>query len=194
MNGASMDGASKSMLSLSIVHYHPERDEPLLKEHAELQSGRKFVVSTQHDQGSNVLLQKASRSLEETLKTARSLGFGYVMFSPSGSKMEHLFSAFPDEWGDLDREPKEYRIIGEVSLEAGGPKEAARKFVDKVQGGEIVATVRNINTDSIFDVYLGDLEGGGDTSDGDSPDAAPTDRAITEGGGETDAGDESDQD
>lgn len=156
------------MLSLSLIHYHPERDQALLEEHAELHSGQKFVVSTQYDHGSNVLLQKAPKPLEETLMTARSLGFGYVMFSPDGSKMEHLFSAFPEEWEDQGEEPKEYRIIGEVSLEAEGPEEAAREFVDKVQGGEIVATVRNINTDSIFDIYLDDIGGVGDAPDGGS--------------------------
>jgi hypothetical protein len=171
------------MLSLSLIHYHPERDQALLEEHAELHSGRKFVVSTQYDHGSNVLLQKAPKPLEETLVTARSLGFGYVMFSPGGSKMEHLFSAFPEEWEDQGEEPKEYRIIGEVSLEAEGPEEAAREFVDKVQGGEIVATVRNINTDSISDIYLGDLDGGGDELDEDSG-GSPT--------GSSNSGDDSD--
>lgn len=153
-----MNGASKSMLSLSHVHYHPERDRPLLEEYAELHSGRRFVVSTKDDHGSNVLLQKAPGPLKETLLTARSLGFGYVMFSPDGSKMERLFSAFSEEWEGQGEEPKEYRIVGEVSLEAGDPEEAAREFVSAVRDGEIVATVRNINTDSIFDIYLGDLD------------------------------------
>jgi hypothetical protein len=166
-----MDGASKSMLSLSTVHYHPERDEPLLKEHAELQNGRKFVVSTTPDHGSNVLIKKISRPLQRLLKTVNSLGFGYVMFSPNGKKMDHLFPAFPEEWEDVAREPKEYRIIGEVSLEANSPEEAASEFVEVVQDGKIVVTVQNANTDSVFDVHLKDLEDTGGTSGGDSADA-----------------------
>lgn len=72
--------------------------------------------------------------------------------------MERLFSAFPKEWDDQSKESKEYQIVGEVSLKASDPKEAARKFVDAVRTGEIVAMVRNINTDSIFDIYLDDLK------------------------------------
>lgn len=130
-----------------------------------------------------MLLQKASRPLKNTLVKARSLGFGYVMFSPDGSEMEHLFSTFPEEWEDIGREPKEYRIVGEVSLEASNPEEAAREFVDKVQGGEIVTTVRNMNTDSVSDVHLGDLGLG--NQDGTGEPAGET--------GQSDTGDEDKQ-
>jgi len=180
-----MDGASKSMLSLSVIHYHPERDEPVLQKHAELQNGRKFVVSTTPDQGSNVLLKKVSRPLQKTLRTVNSLGFGYVMFSPKGLTMDHIFPAFPDEWEEVSKEPREYQVIGEVSLEAESPEGAAEEFIQKVGDGQIVVTVRNVSTDSVSDVYLGDVVGAEDsTISSNQPDQSDDSDQSSEESGE----------
>jgi hypothetical protein len=152
-----MDGASASILSLSIIHYHPERDEPILKKHAPLHNGRKFIVETKSS-GANVLLKKISAPLQRIIHSARSLGFEYVMFSPQGAKMDHFFPAFPEAWEDVEEETREYQVVGEVGLEAETPEEAAEEFVRKVQGGEIVVTVRNMNTDAIADIFLGSMD------------------------------------
>jgi hypothetical protein len=116
---------------------------------------------------------KVSSPLQRTIQTASSLGFEYIMFSPQGSAMEHFFPEFSEAWDDVGDGPSEYQIIGEVSLEAGTPEEAAEEFVRRVKGGDIAATVRNANTDAISDVYLGGLEvtsGPGETIKDQQPD------------------------
>jgi hypothetical protein len=116
---------------------------------------------------------KVSSPLQRTIQTASSLGFEYIMFSPQGATMEHFFPEFSEAWDDVGDGPSEYQIIGEVSLEAGTPEEAAEEFVQRAKGGDIAATVRNANTDAISDVYLGGLEvtsGPGETIKGQQTD------------------------
>lgn len=136
---------ASDLFHLSHVHYHPEKDYPVLEEFSVMERRPRVLLPLNRPDVPH-LTSKLTESASEAIRLAWKTDHDHVLFGPSGDLHRRKFQTHESAWKGQE---VQYEVVARMTYAGSSPDEVARRFRDDVAGGNLIFSVTGGETGSV---------------------------------------------